>query len=60
MGKKWLSTDFLCAFFVCFMSEKGGAMTQKRGFLCQNMPTYDVFFLPFGILEDVKMTFKTL
>ena len=40
------------------MSEKGGGMTQKTGFLCQNMPTNDVFFLPFGIFEDVKMTFK--
>ena len=38
--------------------KKGGGMTQKGGFLCQNMPTNDVFFLPFGILEDVKMTFK--
>ena len=42
------------------MSEKGGGMTQKTGFLCRNLLTNDVFFLPFGILEDVKKTFKTL
>jgi hypothetical protein len=30
------------------------------GFLCQNMLTNDVFFLPFGFLKDVKMTSKKL
>ena len=56
-GKKWLGTDFWCAFFVYFMSEKGGNDT-KNGNSVQESDDLWWLFLPFGFLRVEKWQCK--